>query len=188
LGTINSVTTAAGSAHLPGSDGILPTPPVLPKTHHLARREGSGVRAVTTAAGSAHLPGSDGILPTPPVPPKTPHLLHDDLRHRLDPRRLVATSATPRPTMSPPVNKPTPPAPPLPRHVPAITPSESDLRVHKTVAAARRLRSQKSQLRRQAAMLPPPPETQPPPGDRPHLRCCIRTRSHNSPTSSFLLS
>jgi hypothetical protein len=120
------------------------------------------INSVTTAAGPAQLPAPDGILPTPPVPPsKTTHLRHNDLRHRLEPRRLTATSALPRPTMSPPVDKPTSPAHPLPRLVPAIPPS--DLRVIKTVAAARRLRSQRRLLRRQAAMPPPRPEAQPSP-------------------------
>ncbi len=62
---------------------------------------------------------------TAPVPlPKPPLLRHNDLRHRLDPHRLTATSALPRSTMLPPTEQPTHPAPPPARLKPAIFPSD----------------------------------------------------------------
>ena len=111
------------------------------------------IHSIASTAGLAPLPGSDGILPTPPAPPNAPHLRCDDLRRRLEPRHPPAISATLRPTMLPPADG-LPPSAPLPQR-----------RV--SVAAARRVRWKKSQIRKQAAAIPTPPVAHPPPSVEP---------------------
>jgi hypothetical protein len=107
------------------------------------------IHSIASSAGHAPLPGSDGILPTPPAPSNTLHLRSDDLRRRLEPRHPPARSVTLRSTMPPPADG-LPTSTPLPPR-------------RLSVAAARRVRWKKSQIRQQAAAIPMPPDANPPP-------------------------
>jgi hypothetical protein len=111
------------------------------------------IHSIASAAGSAPLPESDGILPTPTAPFQTSHLRCDDLRHCLEPRCPPAMRTTPRPTVLSPEDKLTPPAP---SSLPRVS-----------VAAARRVRWKKSQIRQHVIPLPTPPDTHPTPPHAP---------------------
>ena len=107
------------------------------------------IHSIASSAGHAPLPGSDGILPTPPAPSNALHLRSDNLRRRLEPRHPPARSVTLRSTMPPPAGG-LPTSTPLPPR-------------RLSVAAARRVRWKKSQIRQQAAAIPTPPDANPPP-------------------------